>query len=66
MFLVLFLFLKIISNDPYQVLHDRKFQEDHDTAFSVIVKYVPELQTKMFLAISDEFTKVVAIEYKKV
>ena len=47
------------------MLHDRKFQEDHDTAFNVIVKHVPELRTKMFLAISDnEFTKVVTIEYR--
>ena len=42
-----------------QVLHDRKFEEDHDMAFQAMVRIVPELQTKMFLAISDvEFTKV--------
>ena len=36
------------------VLHDRKFKQDHQLAFDAILRMIPELGTKKFLATSDQ------------
>ena len=36
------------------VLHDKKFQIDHQLAFDIILRAIPQLGSKMFLATSDQ------------
>ena len=38
----------------FMVLHDRKFKEDHALAFDFMIRAIPEMKTKRFLATSDQ------------
>mgnify|MGYP007123528172 CR=1 FL=1 len=50
----------------FTVLHDRKFQADHETAFRRITELVPELKTQKFVATCDgEFRGLLKSTFKK-
>ena len=50
----------------FLVIHQRKLQDDHDLAFRFMIKEVPQLASKFFIACSDnEFTKTMERHFKK-
>ena len=55
-----------MQSNAFLVIHDRKLQFDHNLAFEIMIKEIPELATKFFIGISDnEFTKTMENHFKK-
>ena len=56
----------VLTIPLFLVIHQRKLQEDHDLAFRFMIKEVPQLASKFFIACSDnEFTKTMERHFKK-
>ena len=56
----------VITIPLFLVIHQRKLQDDHDLAFRFMIKEVPQLASKFFIACSDnEFTKTMERHFKK-
>ena len=47
-------FFEYINNKKSLSYSNKKFQVDHDLAFDVMTRAIPELKSKMFLATSDQ------------